>query len=305
VGKRTDSALIGAFVIGALALVVAAVLVWGSGLFRETAEYVCYFEGSLNGLENGAPVKVRGVAVGKVTAIQLSYRQRPDSNRLPVFIELDVKRLAELGAPGATSPEMYKDLVARGLRARLESQSIITGTLFVNLGLYPDTPLVLSELEPGSEYPEIPTIPTQIAEVGKSVTALLTHLESIDFAGTLQSFQSAAASVDRVMSDGHLPRALQEVSAAMASYRQLADNVDTGLQPLLAELQAATGDARKTLGGLDGAAGAAERLVGAQGQLPARLPEALADVSRAANAVRELADYLRRNPNALLVGKSR
>ena len=67
-GKRTDSALIGAFVIGALALVVAAVLVWGSGLFRETAEYVCYFEGSLNGLENGAPVKVRGVAVGKVTA---------------------------------------------------------------------------------------------------------------------------------------------------------------------------------------------------------------------------------------------
>jgi paraquat-inducible protein B len=305
VAKRTDSALIGAFVIGALALVVAAVLVWGSGLFRETAEYVCYFEGSLNGLENGAPVKVRGVAVGKVTRIQLSYRQRPDSNRLPVFIELDVERLAALGAPGATSPEMYKDLVARGLRARLESQSIITGTLFVNLGLYPDTPLVLSEPEPAGEYPEIPTIPTQIAEVGKSVTALLTHLESVDLAGTVQSFQSAAASVDRVVSNGHLPRALKEVSATMASYRQLADNVDTALQPLLAELQAATGEARKTLGGLDGAAGAAERLVGAQGQLPARLPEALADVSRAANAVRELADYLRRNPNALLVGKSR
>ena len=171
---------------------------------------------------------------------------------------------------------MYKDLVARGLRARLESQSIITGTLFVNLGLYPDTPLVLSEPEPAGEYPEIPTIPTQIAEVGKSVTALLTHLESVDFAGTVQSFQSAVASVDRVVSNGHLPRALKEVSATMASYRQLADNVDTALQPLLAELQAATGERTEDAGG----SGRRRRGSGTSGWRPGSAPGAAARGAR-------------------------
>jgi paraquat-inducible protein B len=305
VGKR-DAATIGAFVVGALALVVAAVLLWGSGrLFRQTAEYVCYFEGSVNGLEPGAPVKARGVPVGKVTGIQLSYRQRPDSDRLPVFIELDVKRLAELGLPDATSPQMHQAMIARGLRARLESQSIITGTLFVNLGMFPDTPIVLSQADQAGAYREIPTVPTPIAEVGKAATTLLTNLESLDLASAVQALQGAAVGFDRLVSSGNLPRALAEAVATMKAYRQLADNVDAGLSPLLAQLQAATGDARRTLGGLDGAAGAAGRLVGPQGHLPIRLREALTDVSRAANAVRELADYLRRNPNALLVGRSR
>jgi paraquat-inducible protein B len=298
--------VIGAFVIGALALVIAAVLVWGSGrLFRNTAEFVCYFDGSVNGLEVGAPVKGRGVAVGKVKGIQLTYRQRPTDDRIPVFIELDLKRLRQLGAPGPPEPQVISALIARGLRARLERQSIITGTLFVNLGLYPGTPVVMSELDPAGGQPEIPTVPTQLAEVGKSATALLTNLESVDFAGVMRSVQSAAASVDRLASRENLPKGLAEVSATMESYRHLADHLDVGLAPLLAQLQAATGDARKTLVALDGAAGATGRVVGAQAPLPVRLREALTEVSRAANAVRELAEYLRRNPNALLVGKSR
>ncbi len=305
-GKRTDSAVIGAFVIGACGLIVAAVLVWGSGrLFRTTAEYVCYFEGSVNGLETGAPVKARGVPVGKVTRIYLRYRQRPDSDRLPVFIEVDVKRLIELGARDVAKPDRHKPLIARGLRARLESQSIITGTLFVNLKLLPDTPLVLVSLDPDGEYPEIPTVPTQIAEVGRAATTLLANLDSVDFAGAIRSVQGAAASIGQLASSAKLPAALAEAEATLQSYRRLADRLDAGLTPLLAQLQAATGDARKALLGLDGAAGAAGRLVGAQPELPFRVREALADVSRAADAVRELAEYLRRNPNALLVGKSR
>jgi hypothetical protein len=81
--------------------------------------------------------------------------------------------------------------------------------------------------------------------------------------------------------------------------------VDARIAPLLGELQAATGDARRTLVGIDGAAGAAGRMIGPQAPLALRIDEALADVSRAAKAVSELTEYLRRNPNALVVGKAR
>jgi paraquat-inducible protein B len=304
--KKKDAAAIGAFVIGALALLVTAIVVWGSGrLFRETAEYVCYFDGSVNGLEVGAPVKARGVPVGKVVHIRLRYRQRPTDYRIPVFIEVDVNRLVELGAPRLPAPDVLRDLIASGLRARLETQSIITGTLFVNLGTFPASPMVMSELDPGAGYEEIPTVPTELAEVGKSVTAVLANLEAVDFAGLARSVDGAAASVDRLVSADHLPKVLAEAAAAIASYRRLADHVDAGLPPLLAQLQSVAGDARKTLVGLDGAAGAAGRLVAPQAPLSFRLGEALTDVARAANALRELADYLRRNPNALLVGKAR
>src|SRR5262245_22293625 len=98
--KRVDSAVIGTFVVGALVLVVAAVLAWGSGrLFRSTTRYVAYFDGSVNGLEVGAPIKARGVPIGKVVAILLAFRQSPADRRIPVIAEVDVKRLTELGVP--------------------------------------------------------------------------------------------------------------------------------------------------------------------------------------------------------------
>jgi paraquat-inducible protein B len=305
VGKRTDAATIGVFVIGALALIVTAIVVWGSGrLFRKTAEYVCYFDGSVNGLETGAPVKARGVAIGKVVRIWIRYRQAPTDDRIPVFIELDVNRLEDLGV-ALPAPQVNRELIARGLRARLESQSIITGTLFVNLAQFPNSPVVLSELDPAGGYPEIPTVPTQLAEVGRSATALLANLESVDFAGVVKSIDSAAASIDRLASPAGLPKALAEAVAMMESYQQLAHHLDAGISPLLAQLQGAAGDARMTLAGLNGAAGTSGRLVAPRAPQSAGLSEALTDVDRAANALRELAEYLRRNPSAPLVGKVR
>jgi paraquat-inducible protein B len=305
--EHRDAATIGAFVVGAVALVVTAVLVWGSGkLFRQTVEYVCYFEGSVNGLEVGAPVKARGVPVGKVVAIKLRYRQAADNNRIPVFIELDIKRLVELGSVRLpATPDVEQDLIVRGVRARLESQSIVTGTLFVGLGRFPGTPVVMSEIDPAHGYPEIPTLPTELAETGKAFNAVLERLKEVDLAGAVRSVDAAAASFDRLVSTGDLARALSEGTSTLHAYRRLADQLNDGVPPLLAEVRAATGDARKTLVGLDGAAGAAGRLVGPQAPLNVRLNEALTEFGRASNAIRELADYLRRNPNALLVGNAR
>jgi paraquat-inducible protein B len=304
--RRLDAAAIGAFVVGAVALIVTGVVVWGSGkLFRQTAHYVCYFEGSVNGLEVGAPVKARGVPIGKVVGIRLRYRQAQTDNRIPVFVEVDVRRIVELGAMRPDAPGAQRTYIASGLRARLESESLITGTMFVGLGLFPATPVVMSEIDPARGYPEIPTLPTELAQTGKSLTAILARLESVDLASAVKSIESAASAFDRLASAGRLPRVLDEAVVTLGSYRRLADQLNGGVPPLLAELRATTAAARNTLVGLDGAAGAAGRLIGPQASLSVRLGETLTDVGRASNAIRELADYLRRNPNALLVGKSR
>jgi paraquat-inducible protein B len=303
--SRTSAAAIGAFVMGGIALVVAALVIWGSGrLFRETATFVGYFEGSVEGLEVGAPVKVRGVAVGKVVRIQIRYRQRPTDDRIPVFVEVDLKRLVGLGGV-RPAPDTLAELVARGLRARLENQSLVTGTLFVNLGIFPQTPVKFSELAPEGGYPEVPTVPTELTEIGASLKAIIAQLERTDVAGMVQSIADAAGSVERLTHDAKVPEALAQLKATLGAYEKLGNHVDADLGPVLADLRQAVGDARMALVGLDGAASATSRLVAPEAPVAVRLSDALGEVSRAAAAVRELADYLQRNPNALLVGKAK
>jgi paraquat-inducible protein B len=303
--KRMDAALIGAFIIGALVLTAVAVVLWGSGrLFRDTARYVCYFDGSVEGLEVGAPVKASGVAVGKVVRIQLHYRQQPNDERIPVFIELDLERLVWLGTD-RPNPRLLAEAEARGLRARLEPQGLVTGTLFVNFGFYPRSSVRLAELDPENGTPEIPTAPRQLAQIGDSVTDIVARLERVDFAAMARAFTAAAASVDRLASTSKVPETLDAVTSSLSSYRKLGRELEVELPPLLADLRLTVGGVRRTLGGLDGAAGAASRLVAPEAPLSLRMGAALDEVSRAASAVRDLADYLQRNPNSLLVGKGR
>ena len=62
--KKANPALVGGFVLGALALAVVAVMIFGSGrLFHQTERYVLYFQGSMTGLNVGSPVVFRGVEV--------------------------------------------------------------------------------------------------------------------------------------------------------------------------------------------------------------------------------------------------
>jgi paraquat-inducible protein B len=301
--RARDATSIGIFVLGAIALMIVAVVLWGSGrLFRETERYVCYFEGSVEGLEVGAAVKARGVTVGRVVRIQLRYRQRPDDDRVPVFVELDSKRTVGLGAQ-RLGPHSFDPLIARGLRARLEMVSLVTGTLFVNFQQFPETPVRYSEIDPEHGYPEIPTAPRQLTQLSESVTAILSKLGNTDFPGMVKAITDAAASAGRLTDEGQLPAALAELKSAMSSYKKLGDSMDAEMKPLLADLRGAVSDARKAFLGLDSAAGATSRLIAPEAPLSVRLGDALKEVTRAAASVRELADYLQRNPNSLLRGK--
>jgi paraquat-inducible protein B len=105
--KRFSSTAIGVFVMGSLALIIAALAVLGSGqLFKQSHKFICFFQGSVNGLKVGAAVKVRGVEIGSVSAIRL--RPLPSEGRLkpsvyalaplPVIIDIDQTQLKAQGA---------------------------------------------------------------------------------------------------------------------------------------------------------------------------------------------------------------
>ena len=138
--KKISPTLMGAFVVGALALLVIAIIALGSGrLFRKTYEFVLFFQGSVNGLNVGAPVKYKGVEIGSVADILLQL-EKVEPGRIPVIIELDAKKLAGRGFRGnlLVDPDELQRAIDQGLRGQLQMESLLTGVLYVAVDLYPD-----------------------------------------------------------------------------------------------------------------------------------------------------------------------
>jgi paraquat-inducible protein B len=283
VSKKPSPTLVGAFVVGAALLLVAAVAIWGSGrLFDRRYKYVCYFPGSVNGLKIGAAVKYRGVPVGQVVGMRIRFQQPRTDTRIPVFIEMSGKRLRELGAEQAPTTKTVRELIDAGLRARLESESLVTGQLYVNLDMHPEIAARLLHERGG--YPEIPTIPTPLEEAAKSLTGLVAQLKTLDISRTARSFSEAIEGINVLVNTPSVARTIKELPSTVASVRHLVENVDTGLDKLGKGLQTS---------------------LAVRGPVFSDLARTLNDVQRAADSVRQLAEYLRRNPNALIVGRKR
>jgi paraquat-inducible protein B len=93
--SKANPQLVGAFVLGAVALLVGAVVAFGAsgGLFKKTATMVTFFEGSVNNLNVGSPVTFRGVRMGAVSRIEMLFNTRTLSTQIPVFLELESERI--------------------------------------------------------------------------------------------------------------------------------------------------------------------------------------------------------------------
>ena len=246
---RVNSAAIGAFVVGAIVLLLVALLVWGgTGLFRSKLTYVLFFDSAVTGLNKGAPVLARGVKIGEVTDVQLRWGTR---GVIGVYVGLEpdlVKGMAEGGPAQALERAVQQD----GLRAQLRLESFVTGVLYVALDLRPDTPIVLRGLDP--KVPELPTIPTVIELWTAKLERFAEKIEKIplDHIG-----QSAAAVLDgvRTMVDSKDAHDLfKNVNAAIGDARTLVGHVDARIDPLIGEI-------RQTLARLDGGLDAARKLV--------------------------------------------
>ena len=192
-GRRANPALIGAFVLGGVALASIVVVVWGSGrFFRETRSLVCYFSGSVNGLNAGAPVKFRGVQIGSVTDIRFRLAEAaavsPEEFRIPVWFEVDLKQLSDLrgGRPVRLDRARIDELIAQGLRAQLQTESFVTGVLFVGLDFFPGSPIALVHGD-RPDILEIPTMPTALERASQTISKLAARIENLDIEGLVRS----------------------------------------------------------------------------------------------------------------------
>ena len=200
---------VGAFVLGGLALLVLGIILLGGGrLFSNDLEYVMYFDGSVSGLATGAPVVFRGVPMGSVTRINLVANSRDSNVTIPVYIRIDERSLVR--ASGSTSPsesfqqEIIRRMVQRGLRGRLQLQSLITGQYRVELDFYPATSANFRSATPDME---IPTIPSPIDTLQSTLSQMPLEQMVNSFSAVLQNL-ALGLSVQR-RGRGSLPAAQQ------------------------------------------------------------------------------------------------
>ncbi len=317
--KRVSSTAIGAFVLGSLALMVTVVMILGSGrLFRKPHKFICFFTGSLNGLKVGAPVKFRGVQIGRVEAIKLRLpalygELRPDISgvEIPVIIELDETELKSAGGTGeALKPEEYQHMIQRGLRAQLNVESLLTGLLYIDLDLHPDAPVNLMLVSGTARYPEIPTIPTSFEQVQEGAMKAIAKLNEMDFPALVKSMTEATTSINNLAGDPSLKQAISSLkdtaanlNKAVISIHATIENANQKIDPLVASLRKTSTEAQITLGQAQSTLGDLRTDLAPGSPLNYQLITALEDLSDASRSIRDLADYLQRNPSAVVRGK--
>ena len=327
--KQANKTVIGVFVVVAIALVVLAVVVLGSGkFFKQTLKAVCYFEGSVGGLNIGAPVVFRGVRIGSVTDVILSVESSKLTFSIPVYIEIEPDKFSVIGVRPKQLGENFKTFIDRGLRAQLESQSIVTGQMQVGLDFLPNKPAKFAESKFDPKTPEIPTVPTPMQELTKKI-------EKIPIDEIFEKLNSTIGSINKLVSSPEIMQAIQSVNLTVGDLRKLVQNVDNRVGPMassvegtvndfgklarnadskidtlsmglgdtIKEVQKTVSSMEKTLGEVQSTLVQAKQTLSEDSTLSYEITETLEEVQKGARSIRLLADGLKRQPESVIWGK--
>jgi paraquat-inducible protein B len=318
--KPANKKVIGAFVLGAIALLIVAVMVFGSGkIFKKTVPVVFYFPGSVKGLNVGAPLTIRGVQVGSVTDVALQFNPQDLSTRIQVFAEWDPEKITKLGVgekailPGQRR-EQLKKLIDRGLRAQLQTQSLLTGLLLIDLDFMPNTPVQLVGTD--TKRLEIPTVPTTLEE-------LAAKLEKLPIEPIFNKLASTLEHLEKVISSPNVEGGIKDLAQGIKEVRALVKNIDEEIKPLSTGVQDTLKDTRgfikgtdaelkKTLAEARAALAQAEKALQAmQGSYEEgstfyyEVTNALEGLTEASRSLRSVAEYLKQHPDAVIWGKEK
>lgn len=247
----------------------------------QSASYLLYFTGSVRGLNIGAPVELKGIRLGQVTGIKMEYNPETKNVKIPVTIEMQMDRITVNGVRDTSAfiknhhGELLDGLVRQGLRAQLQTGNYVTGQLFVDLDFYPDVPQ--SEISWENYPPVLPTIPTPLEKISNTIFSIVKRLEGLPLEKMGEQ----------------LYQIIDSLTETMKQTKLLTKNLNTTVTPaVIATLQ----QTEKTLV-------TAEHVLNDESPVQQELSRVMDELSKALRSIRLLADYLERNPEALIHGK--
>ena len=316
--KKVSKTAIGAFVVGAIVLTVGLVVIVGSGkIFTTAAPCVMHFDGSVQGLNVGSPIKFRGVTIGEVTDIDMILDQETMAVKIPVKANLYPEKIT-LKA-GQTHGDNLARSIKAGLRAQLQIQSLITGQLMIALDFFPDASA--PEFHGDGTLAEIPTHPTVIEQLGAMI-------KNIRFDQVIKDLARAADGIEKLVNDPQLHEGIDNFNAALLDMQALLRNVNGQVDPLSTSVISAADEygrlAKNLNQELDDMSEAIEKTLAAAQATAEKMEETLtnsADITsdgsplmfellQAMNELKEasrsmgaLAEYLERHPESVIFGK--
>jgi paraquat-inducible protein B len=328
---KINPALVGVFVLGALALGIAALLTFGGvNFFSKPQRFVVYFDESIHGLDLGSPVKLRGVRVGRVVDLNVRYDGKTNSSVVAVVCEFSRNMmLDEKGAQlDASDRAQLQTMVDQGLRAQLGVLGLATGLLFVELDFVnpEEYPATVSVPQVDVRYVPVPAMPSVIAEAQASVTEILANLKRVDFPGLTRDLRAllvdtrkqintidltavtaewtkAGKAVTTLTESPEIKQTFANLNTAIDSLKLTMAGIDKQVGPAGEQLAAVLEQAKTTLKTFESAAANARNFISAQSGLGEEATLALMQLSEAAMSVQRLTEFLERNPSALISGR--
>lgn len=325
--KRFSTTIIGIFVLGALLLAVVGVISFGAQAWWREREFVAmYFNESVQGLDRGSAVKLMGVSVGRVSAINVTYLSG-SATAVEVICEIDRSPFA--GNAGGDvemrDREILQEMVDSGLQARLELIGI-TGLLYIEMDFFEEPSARALALD-NPDYVVVPTLPASFAGLVDNLAQISKELGTIDFAGLGESaaallnttntileeaklkeliveMRKTVDGVNQLLSSEELQRTIGAAGDSFEDFSRLARRLEAEVDPLSESVTASSDELRETLREVGQTFTDIQTLIGPQMGLGFQLGNTLNTIDEAARSIERLADFLERNPQAILRGRS-
>ena len=213
-----------------------------------------------------------------------------------MLVELEPDRIIDRDVAGSVSPEQtLSTLVDKGLRARLQTGSLLTGQLFVELNLYPGTPINLVA-DADVPYPELPTIVGALEAISQSITAFISKLEEIDIDAMGDNIVGILEGTNDLVNKPQSEQTVTDLQASIRSFRKILDNVEQ------TELDATVASAHRVLGNLNKTLNMVNEVLEPNAPLQYNVIKVTDELEETARAIRSLVETLERRPQALIFG---
>jgi paraquat-inducible protein B len=260
-------------------------------------QFVMYFTGSVRGLNPGAPVEFKGIRIGEVLDIRLEFDSEDSSFRIPVLVELEPDRIIDRDQSSVVSPEeTLAKLVDKGLRARLQTGSLLTGQLFVELNLYPGSP-VNYVADADMPYPELPTIVGAFEAISQSVTAFISKLEEVNIDEMGDNIVGILQGTNDLVNKPADEQTVTDLQASFRSFRKILDNLEQ------AEVDDIVSSASAVLKNLDSTLTMVNAALEPNAPLQYNVIKVTGELEETSRSVRALIETLQRRPQSLIFGR--